>query len=192
MQTIVFMMDPSSAWQPRWVGVGWDALEIGDERRRVEGGGCSRARVCVWVRGREIEGWGVGWRRERGREREKKKRQNPSSLWRRSVWSRGALLSGPVSAETTLVAASTVHTTSGAARAVTVRRGASRAPRCSSSAPRCLSCPTYQWTVSTLCSKRRGEDPRRWIRGRGRKGEGKRKKKKRKKERGEKKTELAV
>lgn len=73
MQTIVFMMDPSSAWQPRWVGVGWDALEIGDERRRVEGGGCSRARVCVWVRGREIEGWGVGWRRERGRERERKK-----------------------------------------------------------------------------------------------------------------------
>lgn len=145
-------MDPSSARQPQWVGVGWDTLEMGDGRRRVEGGGYL---VCMCVREWDREGWGGGWRGERGGG---KKRQNPSSLWRRRVWSQSALLSGPVSAETTF-SCSLLHPPSS--------YGATA--RCFASAPVLFFCST-QPSLSHIASElfhtlfeERGEDPKRWI-----------------------------
>lgn len=137
------LMDPSSARQPQWVGVGWDTLEMGDGRRRVEGGGYL---VCMCVREWDRKGWGVdGGEREEG---EKSGRTHPPcDVAGSGPRVRCSLV--PSQQKPLLVAASSIH------HLVTVRqRGASRAPRCSSSAPRSRACPTLPVNCSTLCSKR--------------------------------------
>lgn len=138
------LMDPSSARQPQWVGVGWDTLEMGDGRRRVEGGGYL---VCMCVREWDRKGWGGGWRGERGGGKKSGRTHPPCDVAGSGPRVRCSLV--PSQQKPLLVAAFSIHH-----RVAVRQRGASRAPRCSSSAPRSRACPTLPLNCSTLCSKR--------------------------------------